>query len=235
VSSQTIENNLSSLKEDIARCAERAGRSPGDIRLVAVSKRFPVELIEEARRAGQIHFGENYIQEAVEKKQHLGDSVRFHFIGHLQSNKAAVAARYFDMVETIDRVKIGNGLNRRLLEEGRRLDALVQVNVGLDPKKSGVLPRDLEKLLEALKGLERLRIKGLMTMPPLTADPEEARPFFSELRQLGEQMHERGLFDSEEGFELSMGMSGDYRVAIEEGATSIRIGTAIFGMRPPRV
>ena len=151
-----IANNLTTLKEDIARCAERAGRNPADIRLVAVSKRFPVESIEEALRAGQLHFGENYIQEAVEKKQHLGDSVRFHFIGHLQSNKAGVAARYFDMVETIDRFKIGNALNRRLQEEGRSLDALVQVNVGLDPKKSGVLPGDLEPLLEALKELGQL-------------------------------------------------------------------------------
>ena len=230
-----LENNLNILLEDIRRCAEGCGRDPSDIKLVAVSKRFPLEAIEEARRAGQLLFGENYIQEAVEKKKLLGDSVRFHFIGHLQSNKAGIAARYFDVVETVDRVKIGKALERHLQELGRSLDVLAQVNIGLDHRKSGVLPDDLERLLVDLQGLEHLRVKGLMTMPPFTPDPEEARPLFSRLRQLGEDMLAKGLFHSGAVFELSMGMSADYRVAIEEGATSIRIGTAIFGTRPPKV
>lgn len=230
-----IRENLNILYEDIRRCARICGRNPAEIKLVAVSKRFPVEVIEEANRAGQVLFGENYIQEAVEKKQVLGDQVRFHFIGHLQSNKAGLAARYFDVVETVDRAKIGSALDRHLRDLDRSLDVLVQVNIGLDSRKSGVLPQNLEKLLEDLQPLKRLRIKGLMTMPPYTADPEEARPFFSQLRRLGEQMRDKGMFQSTAGPELSMGMSGDYRVAIEEGATSIRIGTAIFGDRPPKV
>jgi pyridoxal phosphate enzyme (YggS family) len=135
----------------------------------------------------------------------------------------------------VDRVKIGKALERHLQELGRSLDVLAQVNIGLDPRKSGVLPDDLERLLVDLQGLEHLRVKGLMTMPPFTPDPEEARPLFSRLRQLGEDMLAKGLFHSGAVFELSMGMSADYRVAIEEGATSIRIGTAIFGTRPPKV
>lgn len=230
-----ISENLNTLDEDIRRCAENCGRNPADIQLVAVSKRFPVDVIKEACRAGQIVFGENYIQEAVEKKQLLGEQARFHFIGHLQSNKAGIAARYFDVVETVDRAKIGSALDRHLQDLDRSLDVLVQVNIGLDSRKSGVLPQNLEQLLMDLQPLKRLRVNGLMTMPPFTSDPEEARPFFRQLRQLGVKMRDKGLFQSTADLELSMGMSGDYRVAIEEGATSIRIGTAIFGDRPPKV
>ena len=229
-----IRDNLKNIGEDIKHTALRCGRDPAEIKLVAVSKRFPAEAMKEAHLAGQRIFGENFIQEAAEKRNILGTAVRIHFIGHLQSNKAKIAAEVCDVVETVDRFKIGSALNRYLLSCDRTLEVLVQVNVGLDPKKSGVLPDDTEQLLTQLIELPALRVAGLMTMPPFTQDPEQARPFFRKLRQLSEKMNDRGLFASGSSVELSMGMSSDYRVAIEEGATSIRIGTAIFGIRPPK-
>ncbi|NNK95045.1 MAG: YggS family pyridoxal phosphate-dependent enzyme, partial [Desulfobacterales bacterium] len=168
------------------------------------------------------------------KKAIVGDSLQLHFIGHLQSNKARTAAEIFAMIETVDRYKIGAALNKHLEALGRKLDILVQVNVGLESVKSGVLPHKTEELLMQLKDLENLRLKGLMTMPPFTEDPEEARPYFRKLRLLGEEMQGKGLLAPDENFELSMGMSNDYHIAIEEGATLIRIGTAIFGNRPAK-
>jgi pyridoxal phosphate enzyme (YggS family) len=229
-----IRDNLRQICEDIKETARKCGRNPSDIKLVAVSKRFPVEMMQEARVAGQILFGENFIQEAVAKKEALGDAVRIHFIGHLQSNKAKTAAEACDVIETIDRFKIGSAINRHLEAAGRTAEVLVQVNVGLDPKKSGVLPDDTEKLLNQLLELPALKVKGLMTMPPFCEDSEQSRPFFRSLRLLSEKMKDKGLFSTGSTVELSMGMSNDYRVAIEEGATSIRIGTAIFGIRPPK-
>ena len=230
---QNIARNLSNIRESIEAAARGCSRNPEDIKLVAVSKRFPVSAILEAHAAGQSVFGENYIQEAVDKKQALGDLVDIHFIGNLQSNKAKLAAQTCAMVETVDRLKIAGALQKHLDELERELDILVQVNVGFDANKSGVLPGEAESLLVRMQDFPRLRLRGLMTMPPFTPDPEAARPCFRALRQLSEKMRAKGIFHRDQTIELSMGMSHDYRVAIEEGATLIRIGTAIFGERVP--
>lgn len=226
-----ISTNLTAVLETVQRTALDCGRDPNSIRLVAVSKRFPAEAILEAHAAGQILFGENYLQEAADKKEIVKDRVRFHFIGHLQSNKARIAAEIFDMIETVDRIKIGSALNRHLQHLNKSLDVLIQVNIGYDSGKSGVLPEETGALLQQLKGLEHLRIKGLMTMPPFTEDQERTRGFFRDLRRLADELQLKELLP-EKDIELSMGMSGDYQLAIEEGSTLIRIGTAIFGQRP---
>jgi len=230
---KTIAENISQVRDSIHAAALKANRNPGDIRLVAVSKRFSVSAIEEACAAGQVMFGENYIQEAVEKKQALGERIELHFIGNLQSNKAKLAAHHCTMVETIDRQKIARALHKHLDQMERSMDILIQVNIGYDSNKSGVMPDEAEALLRSLEKFPRLRPRGLMTMTPFSPDPEAARHYFRAMRQLGEEIKSRGLFNNVEKIELSMGMSHDYPVAIEEGATLIRVGTAIFGERPP--
>ena len=228
-----IENNLKTLNENIRATAHSCGRDPDDIKVVAVSKRFPARAILEAFQAGHVLFGENYLQEAAEKKRILGDKIKFHFIGHLQSNKAKIAAEIFDVIETIDRIKIARALDRHLVQMNRYLDILVQVNIGYDTNKSGVLPEDAENLLTALRAFPSLRPLGLMTMPPYTSDHQVTRKHFNELRCLAEELQNKELLPSNR-IELSMGMSADYPIAIEEGATLIRVGTAIFGQRPPK-
>jgi pyridoxal phosphate enzyme (YggS family) len=227
-----IQDNLYKIRETISEVATHCNRNPEDIRLVAVSKRFPVEVMREAIAAGQVIFGENYIQEAVQKKNLLGEVVKLHFIGNLQSNKAKFAVDTCSMVETVDRLKIAKAMNRYLEETERSLDVLIQVNIGLDQNKSGVSPDESETLLKKIRDLPRLRVRGLMTMPPFMEDPEAVRPFFRDLRRLSEKMEDKGLLGDHGKTELSMGMSHDYQVAIEEGATLIRVGTAIFGQRP---
>lgn len=228
-----IAENLEKLRQSINDIALRSNRSPDEIQLVAVSKRFAVTAMEEALEAGQAVFGENYIQEAAQKKQALADRIKLHFIGHLQSNKAKTAAENCDMIETIDRPKIVRSLHTHLENANRHLDVLVQVNLGGESQKSGILPRDVESLATFMQDYPRLRLRGLMTMPPFTPDPELTRPYFRTLRALAEQLNTKGLLGNLSRVELSMGMSHDYHVAIEEGATLIRIGTAIFGARPP--
>ncbi len=226
-----IKDNLAAIQDNVTRTALACGRDPKQVKIVAVSKRFPVEAIIEARDCGQLLFGENYLQEAAEKKELLKDRVKFHFIGHLQSNKARVAAEIFDMIETVDRLKIASALNRHLQQLNKKLDVLIQVNIGYDTVKSGVLPEETETLVKEINGLKNLRPKGLMTMPPFTENPAKTRGYFRDLRCLAEQLQAKELLP-ETFVELSMGMSADYRLAIEEGATLIRIGTAIFGRRP---
>lgn len=228
-----IEKNLSSLKEEITAIAHRCGRAAENIQLVAVSKRFPVEVMLEAIKYGHNLFGENYIQEATDKSQYLPQGAELHFIGHLQSNKARLAAEISTMIETVDRAKLGHTLNRHLEKLNKKLDILIQVNIAKEPQKSGIAPEHAESLAAELSRLPMLQLKGLMTMPPLTTTPEEARPHFRNLRLLAEQIRGKGYFH-DDSMELSMGMSSDFKVAIEEGATYIRIGTAIFGQRPPR-
>ena len=227
-----IQENLRKIRETISEVATHCNRNPEDIRLVAVSKRFPVEVMREAIAAGQMIFGENYIQEAVQKKNLLGEVVKLHFIGNLQSNKAKFAVDTCSMVETVDRLKIAKAMNRYLEETEHSLDVLIQVNIGFDQNKSGVSPDESETLLKKIRDLPRLRVRGLMTMPPLMDDPEAVRPFFRDLRRLSEKLEDNGLLGDHGKTELSMGMSHDYQVAIEEGATLIRVGTAIFGQRP---
>jgi hypothetical protein len=226
-----IDRNLQDIRQKITETAIQCGRDPATIKLVAVSKKFPVSDIQEAIRAGQFLFGENYIQEAAQKKAEIGNTASFHFIGHLQSNKAKLAAQIFEMIETIDRYKLAAALDKELKYLGKTLDVLVQVNIGQEPQKSGVLPQDTEELLKRLLLLSNLKVRGLMAIPPYSDNPEQTRPHFKALRLLAEEMHKKNYFSDSTCVELSMGMSSDYTVAIEEGATLIRIGTALFGNR----
>ena len=228
-----ISKNLELIRDRMNKAARRAGRDPEGVRLVAVSKRQPVDLIHEAFACGQTLFGENYLQESALKIEQLDRGISWHFIGHLQSNKAGAAANMFDMVETVDRLKVARVLDRSF-EEGSKgvLPVLIQVNIGREPQKSGVMPEDIAGLLRDIKQLKNVKAQGLMVMPPLCADPEMVRPYFRAARGLALSLSDQGLLASDGNFELSMGMSGDYEVAIEEGATLVRVGTALFGARP---
>lgn len=225
-----IQTNLQIIKDRINNAAKRANRPADEIKLVAVSKRKPSSAIREAAQAGQLIFGENYLQDAKGKIEELARlGFVWHFIGHLQSNKARLAVSLFDMVETIDRLKIAKAINRHAGDLNKTMDIMVQVNTGREKQKSGVLPENCEELLAAIQPLPCLRLRGLMTMPPMTSHPEESRPFFQHLRQLSEEM--ATYFHDPDHIELSMGMTSDFEIAIEEGATMIRVGTAIFGAR----
>lgn len=228
-----ISENILRIKEKIATAAMKVNRSPDDIKLVAVSKRFPPAIITEAFAAGQIIFGENYIQEVQIKREMVPPPAIFHFIGHLQSNKAKIAAATCDMIETVDGLKLGKALNNHLQALNKTMDVLVQVNIGDDVNKAGVKSSETEELLIKLNELPRIRVCGLMTMPPLVENPELSRPYFRKLRLLLEKLMQEGLFPSIIKPELSMGMSSDFEIAIEEGATIVRVGTAIFGERLP--
>ena len=229
----TICASLERIRAEIRATAARCGRDPNSIKLVAVSKYMPPEAVAEASRCGQLLFGENYLQDAKKKIEQLDQSLHWHFIGHLQSNKAGTAAELFQVIETIDRLKIARSLDSHAARLGKQLEVLVQVNVGREPQKSGVLPEKAEELLSKMQSLAHLKVRGLMTMPPYSYshDLEASRPWFRSLRQLAEQLAAEGLFADNEMVALSMGMSGDFTVAIEEGATMIRVGTAIFGAR----
>lgn len=228
-----ISDNIQLIKNQIANTAIKVNRRPDDIKLVAVSKRFPVEKITEAYAAGQTIFGENYIQEMQVKRDQAPSSAIFHFIGHLQSNKAKIAAATCDMIETVDGLKLAKALNKHLQALDKTMDVLIQVNIGNDANKAGVKSSETEELLTKLNDLPRIRVCGLMTMPPLVENPEMSRPYFRSLRLLAEELKQGGLFPAIEKPELSMGMSGDFHIAIEEGATIVRVGTAIFGERLP--
>ena len=216
-----IRDRLARVEEQIARAAARVGRRREEITLIGVSKVMPAAAIREAYEAGLRHFGENYVQEFAAKRPELGDmpGAVFHMIGHLQSNKAPVAAGLFDVIQTVDKVKLA----RRLHETGKPLPVLIEVKLSKEEEaKSGASEEELPALVEAVRGLAGLELRGLMVIPPWTELGEESRPYFRRLRELGERF---GLP------ELSMGMSHDFEVAIEEGATLVRVGTAIFGPR----
>lgn len=225
-----IQENLSDITRKIEESARKAGRSSQDIRLVAVSKTKPVEDMLAAFNCGQRVFGENYIQEVLDKRPLLPPDAHIHFIGHLQSNKAKLAADFCDMVETVDNLKLARKLNTHLEQSARTLDILLQINIGCDPNKSGIPATETERLYEQIEPLSQLRITGLMTIPPFENSPEESRRYFADLRQLAERLVAKGFFGGKSP-ELSMGMSSDFPVAIEEGATIVRVGTALFGSR----
>lgn len=218
----------------IAAAAVRAGRDAREVTLVAVSKTHPASLVREAVGAGLREFGENRVQEAESKAEELGRSdapVRWHLIGRLQANKARRAARLFDLIHSVDSAALAERLERVCAEEGReRLDVLVQVDLAREATKGGAREDELPAIVETLKACERLRLKGLMTLPPFYEDPELARPYFRRLRELRDELRDAGAFGGGAG-ELSMGMSHDYEVALEEGATVVRVGTALFGER----
>lgn len=214
--------NLGRVQEAVARACARAGRSPDHVLLIAVSKTMDVERVRLAIAAGVAALGENRVQEAKEKIEALGRPVPWHLIGSLQTNKARDAARLFDWIHSVDRLDLAQELSRRA---DRALNILLQVNLGDEPQKGGVAPAELKRLHEMVAALPNLTVRGLMAIPPATEQPEQARPFFRQLRELREQL----------GLEhCSMGMSADFEVAIEEGATMVRVGTAIFGPRAPR-
>jgi pyridoxal phosphate enzyme (YggS family) len=222
---QEIRANLERVQAAIAGACARAGRSAADVLLIAVSKTVEVERIRLAIAAGVTALGENRVQEAREKIETLGRPVPWHLVGPLQTNKAKDAARLFDWIHSVDRLELARELDRRARALGRTIDALVEVNVGEEPQKSGVRPHEIKPLLDALASLDGLRIRGLMAIPPLASDPEQTRPHFRRLRDLRDTA----------GLEhLSMGMSADFEVAVEEGATMVRVGTAIFGPRPSK-
>lgn len=229
-----IETRVAAVRERIARAAERAERPPESVTLVAVSKTFPAADVRAAFAAGVRDFGENRVQEAEPKIAALAElataGLRWHLIGHLQSNKARRAAALFDAVQSVDSLELGRKLARAAQEAGRPLRLLVQVDLAGEQTKFGVPEPELLNVLEALRAAEPIRVEGLMLLPPFFEDPEQARPFFRRLRSLAAQASAEGLLA---GRELSMGMSHDFEVAIEEGATMVRVGTALFGGRPP--
>ena len=222
---QDIRGNLQRVLERVARAAERAGRRAEDVRLIAVSKTVEAERIAQALAAGVRALGENRVQEARAKIAELGRPAPWHLVGQLQTNKAKEAVDLFDVIHSLDRLELARELDKRARGRGRPVEALVQVNVAGEGQKGGVAPDGLPALLDAVAGLGHVRVRGLMAIPPEAPDAEGARPWFRALRKLGER---HGLV------ELSMGMSGDFEVAIEEGATMVRVGTAVFGPRPPR-
>jgi hypothetical protein len=217
--------NLERVRERIARAAEHAGRRPDDVLLVGVCKTVDVARIRQAVTAGLPALGENRVQEAREKVAVLGRPVPWHLIGHLQTNKVRDALELFDLIHSLDRLELARECDRRAQARGRPVEALVQVNVSGEGSKGGFTPDGVGQALEAIATLPYIRVRGLMTIPPALERAEESRPWFRALAQLGKR---HGLA------ELSMGMSADFEVAIEEGATMVRVGTAIFGPRPAR-
>ena len=226
-----IADRVAAVRERIARAADRASRPAEAVRLVAISKTFPAEAVRAAFAAGVRDFGENRVQEAEPKIAALADlaSARWHLVGHLQSNKARRAATLFDTVHSVDSLELGRRLARAGSESGRTLRGLLQVDLAGEETKFGLDEAQLLPALEALRREQGLAIEGLMVLPPYLDEPAAVRPFFSRLRELGVRAAAAGLTS---GRELSMGMSHDFEVAIEEGATMVRVGSAIFGDRP---
>jgi len=230
----SIATNLAAVREQITTAARRAGRDPNDIALMAVCKTFPADAILEAYAAGQRLFGESRVQEFAEKFTQLAKlpDAEFHMIGHLQSNKTAKAAEIFHAVDSIDSAKLAQRLNDAAQKAGKTLDFLIEINVGGEEVKSGLAPDspEIEGILQQAGSWGNLHFRGLMTVPPYAEDPEGARPYFRRLRELRDGLAARS-FPAVSLDMLSMGMSHDFEVAIEEGATCVRIGTAIFGER----
>ena len=230
----SIAENIAGVRERIAVAARRAGRSSEEITLMGVSKTFPVESIREAYQAGLRIFGENRVQEFAGKAAALRDlrEAEWHLIGHLQTNKAAKAAELFDAVDSLDSVRMAEKLNASAKSAAKTISVLIEINVGGERAKSGLAPvsEELEQILQGAPRWGNLKIRGLMTVPPYTEEPQGARPYFQELRKIRDSIAARKLphICTET---LSMGMSHDFEVAIEEGSTVVRLGTAIFGER----
>ena len=220
-----LRENLAEIREKIDRAARKCGRNPNDVKLVAVSKSHPASVLQGAIAAGANVFGENKVQEAEEKIDVLGcENLEWHLIGHLQSNKARKAVKLFDVIQTLDSIELAERLERICIEDTRgNLSVLIEVDLACEATKSGIGEKNLPELVEFLKTCERLKFDGLMIVPPFHEDVERVRPFFEKLREIRDKILPNG--------ELSMGMSHDFETAIEEGATIVRVGTAIFGAR----
>lgn len=227
----TIADRLAGVRERIAAAARSAGRDPSSILLVAVSKTFPIEAVREAYAAGHRDFGENKVQEGLQKIVSSADlSIRWHLLGHLQTNKARKAAPAFATIHSVDSVELLRKLDAAAAEAGRTPELLIQVDLAGEATKFGVAPGDMPPLLEAAAALKAARVVGLMTLPPVPESPEDARPYFKRLRDLRDQWLAAGV-PPPMLRELSMGMSADFEVAVQEGSTMVRVGTAIFGSR----
>jgi pyridoxal phosphate enzyme (YggS family) len=220
-----LRENLAEVKKRIEKAAQKSGRNADEIKLIAVSKTHSTKVLRDAMAAGATIFGENKIQEAEEKIKELGEkNLEWHLIGHLQSNKARRAVKLFDVIHTLDSVELAERLERICIDENRTsLSVLAQVDLADEKTKNGIGEKGLPNLIERLKTCERLKFDGLMIIPPFFEDIEKVRPFFRRLREIRDEFLPNG--------ELSMGMSHDFEIAIEEGATLVRVGTAIFGAR----
>jgi pyridoxal phosphate enzyme (YggS family) len=226
-----IRDNLRRVQDEIGRAAERAGRDPGEVTLVVVTKTFGVDTVKDAIGAGAADIGENYVQEARAKIEEVGrGAARWHFIGGLQSNKAKYAVRLFDLIHSVDSDALAAEIDRRAAGLGVVVPVLVQVDISREEQKSGVLEEGLIPFVERIALLKNIRIRGLMGMPPFGRDPEQSRPYFRRMRELRDLVNAARI-PNFEATELSMGMSNDYIVAVEVGATIVRVGTAIFGAR----
>lgn len=230
ISAEQVMMNYQQVVERVHSAARRCGRDPGEIIIMGATKSVDVARIRAAIGAGLQHIGENYVQEALRKYEVIGDAVTWHFIGHLQRNKAKYVVRFCSMVHSVDRLSLAQELSKRALALGRIMDVLIEVNLGGEESKSGVPPDEAIDLIRTVATLEGIRICGLMCIPPYLPDPEDVRPYFRQLRELAERVNRVGIPKVKMEY-LSMGMSHDFEVAIEEGANIVRIGTAIFGPR----
>ncbi|MEE8282303.1 MAG: YggS family pyridoxal phosphate-dependent enzyme [candidate division NC10 bacterium] len=228
----TIKERIESVRERIAAAALRVGRDPGEVLVVAVAKTFPVSAVREAVAAGINDVGENRVQEAKAKIAEIDAPCRWHMVGHLQTNKARLAVRLFDWIQSLDSLKLARELETAVSGLGKPVRTLVEVNLAQELSKTGLTETDLFSFLEQAMSLPSLSIEGLMVMPPFDPDPERGRPYFQRLRRLRDEAASR--FPQLALTHLSMGMSHDFEVAVEEGATMVRIGTAIFGERPTK-
>jgi pyridoxal phosphate enzyme (YggS family) len=226
-----LAESLKIIKSKIDNAAVKAGRKPKNVKIVAVTKTVPVEVIKEAVEAGVETLGENRVQEAKRKitvfKESGVKNIKWHMIGHLQINKVKTAIQLFDFIHSVDSIDLLKEINKQARKFEKRMDLLIQVKIAKDDTKTGLLPQDLLKALEFSKSLDFIKVLGLMTIPPFTIDPEQNRFYFRRLKELLQEAHDKGYPIKE----LSMGMTNDYEIAIEEGATMVRIGTALFGAR----
>ena len=226
---ETIKNNLQTIKEKIKKAALKAKRNPEEIKLVAVTKTATIEQIEEAINAGVKIIGENKVQEAKEKYQILTADTEWHLVGHLQTNKVKYAIEIFDCIQTVDSIKLAKEINKRSLQFGKITNVLVEVNVSGEETKYGIKPEEVEPFLKGISDFSRIRVRGLMTIAPIEEDKEEVRPYFRKLRELSEEIKSKNIKKVKMDY-LSMGMTDDFEVAIEEGANMVRIGRGIFGI-----
>jgi PLP dependent protein len=226
-----ISRRLQQIRERIVAAARSAGRDPGSVQLIAVSKTFPVHLIRDAWAAGQRDFGENRVQEGLQKIGETTDlEIRWHLLGHLQTNKARKAGPAFAMIHGVDSIELMERLDASAVESQCTPELLIQVDLAGEATKHGVPPGEVPRLLDAAAACRAARVVGLMTLPPIPETPEDARPYFRRLRDLRDEWVQSGV-PASMLHELSMGMSGDFEVAVQEGATLVRVGTAIFGSR----
>jgi len=226
----SIAENLKTIQDRITAAARRAGREPSSVRLVVVTKTVPVDRIREAVAAGAKILGENRVQEARDKIEQLGRVAHWHLIGTLQSNKAKYAVKLFDLIHSVNSLELAKEIDKQAAKTGKVQDVLIEVNIAGEQSKSGIVSNEALSLVRGAAALKNIAIKGLMTMPPFSDNPEHSRPYFKKLRALASDITKENI-PGVSMTELSMGMSGDFEVAAEEGATMVRVGTAIFGER----